>query len=294
MGNVSSGWSSSRTRRAELRDFLRSRRAALKPEEVGLSSVGLRRTPGLRREEVAVLAGIGVSWYTWLEQGRDIKVSPSVLDAVSRALRLDEPERAHLHRLAGLHSPLPRGADAGRVSPRLQRIVDRWMPFPAKLVDRYGNIPVFNSAAGEVFGLADGNVNEVVRFFLDDEWRTRFPDAEAVASELIGFFRAQAARYPEDRGFTELARRLRAESPIFERLWQRHEISLAPRESRVVEHPRFGRMTFEHTSLELTEAPDLRLHLYAPDQETATATKLKFAMRQFEMRRFDRSDDRAA
>src|SRR5262245_24667076 len=94
-------------RRARLRDFLRARRARLSPADVGMPDAGRRRTPGLRREEVAVLAGVGASWYTWLEQGRDINVSDSVVDAISRALRLSQAERAYLYRLAGLNPPPP-------------------------------------------------------------------------------------------------------------------------------------------------------------------------------------------
>ncbi|MFB7667270.1 helix-turn-helix transcriptional regulator [Kitasatospora sp. NPDC056138] len=280
MENLPDGRNQLRVRRTELQAFLRSRRAALKPEDVGLPSTGFRRTPGLRREEVAVLAGIGVSWYTWLEQGRDIRVSPEVLDAVSRALRLGEPERAHLHRLAGLNSPLPRDAHTEGIPPRLQRIVDRWMPFPAKLVDRYGNIPVFNKAAREVFGLTEANNNQAVRFFLDAEWRGRFPDVEAVAGEVIGFLRAQAARYPDDHHFMDIAQRLRTESPLFRTYWDRHEISLATRASKTVMHPRFGPLSFEHTALDLSETPHLRLHLYAPDEQTADAAAFKLLLRQ--------------
>ncbi|MBD0695947.1 hypothetical protein BG452_22240 [Streptomyces sp. CBMA123] len=227
-----------------------------------------------------MLAGIGVSWYTWLEQGRDIKVSPDVVDAVSRALRLGEPERAHLYRLAGLNSPLPRDTHTEGVPPRLQRIVDRWMPFPAKLVDRYGNIPVFNEAAREVFGLTEANNNQAVRFFLDTEWRARFPDTEAVAGEVIGFLRDQAARYPDDHHFMDIAQRLRTESPLFRTFWDRHEISLATRATKTVLHPRCGALTFEHTALDLSEAPHLRLHLYGPDEQTAASAPFKLLLRQ--------------
>src|SRR5438128_295832 len=110
-------------RRTELRDFLRSRRASIRPEDVGLPSVGSRRTQGLRREEVSVLAGIGVSWYTWLEQGRDIRVSSRVLDGISSALRLDEGERAYLYRLAGNPAAHPTSDQPSALPRSLQRIL---------------------------------------------------------------------------------------------------------------------------------------------------------------------------
>ncbi|MGK8524642.1 helix-turn-helix domain-containing protein [Nocardia asteroides] len=106
-----------------LRDFLRARRARLRPEDVGIPATGRRRTPGLRREEVAVLAGVGVSWYTWLEQGRDITVSDEVLDAIARVLMLSEPERIHLYLLAGLNPPPVKCAPGTAVTPEVRRLM---------------------------------------------------------------------------------------------------------------------------------------------------------------------------
>src|SRR5262245_22949812 len=131
-------------RRAELREFLRSRRARVSPEQAGLPDGGRRRTPGLRREEVAVLAAVGVSWYTWLEQGRDITVSAEVLDAISRVLLLDGAERAHLYRLAGLNPPAPQPAPARLAVPELQHVLDAWLPRPAYIRDRHWNFAALN------------------------------------------------------------------------------------------------------------------------------------------------------
>src|ERR671929_266244 len=117
------------TTRAELSEFLKSRRARISPAAVGLPSGRRRRTPGLRREEVADLAGVGLTWYTWLEQGRDIRVSDEVLTSIARALQLEPAERVHLFRLAG-HAP-PAAEPATAISPRLQRVLDAWDPFPA-------------------------------------------------------------------------------------------------------------------------------------------------------------------
>lgn len=133
-----------RTRHEQLRDFLRGRRERLTPEDVGMSSVGRRRTPGLRREEVAVLAGVGVSWYTWLEQGRDITVSAEVLDAVARALLLNAAERGHLYLLAGLNPPPAGELGGGEVTPQVRQLLDAWEQRPALLRDRYWNVLACN------------------------------------------------------------------------------------------------------------------------------------------------------
>ena len=139
-------------RRLELRDFLISRRAQISPQAVGMpSGGGRRRTPGLRREEVAVLAGVGVSWYQWLEQGRDITVSAQVLDAVGAVLKLTEPELQHLHSLAGLTPPPLRDSPNARVDENcrraLDRMIDAWLPSPGHIVDQYWNITAMNISA---------------------------------------------------------------------------------------------------------------------------------------------------
>ncbi len=128
-------------RRRELREFLMSRRARVTPADAGLPDGGARRrTPGLRREEVAVLAGVGASWYQWLEQGRDISVSPQVLDSVGRVLRLSNAERRHLYLLAGLNPPEREVEPEKRdMCDGLQRLIDTWMPYPAHIMDRYYN-----------------------------------------------------------------------------------------------------------------------------------------------------------
>ncbi|MGW4384133.1 helix-turn-helix transcriptional regulator [Kitasatospora sp. NPDC004531] len=253
-----------RQRREELRRFLRSRRARLQPADVGLADAGWRRTPGLRREEVAVLAGIGVSWYTWLEQGRDIQVSADVLEGVSSALRLDEAERAHFYRLAGLNTPAPRSIADRTLTARLQRIVDRWLPAPAMLVDRHGHTSAFNAAAQDVFDLGPDGCDLVTRFFLDEQWRTRFPELQAQARETLGFFLGQAARYPHDPAFARTTGQLLAASPLFRQLWEHYDLALAPQAQTLVRHPTAGVLTFEHTVFDVAEASESRLHLYLP------------------------------
>nr|WP_242001718.1 helix-turn-helix domain-containing protein [Kribbella steppae] len=200
-------------RREELREFLRARRAAVSPGEVGLPDVGKRRTPGLRREEVASLAGVGVSWYTWLEQGRDINVSGEVLDAISKALRLSEPERSHLYLLAGLNPPV-RSATVGAVTEELRRLVDAWSPRPAILRDQYWNLLAINDATRTVFGYDDTDHNCLISFFTNagtagctsTGHRSRRP-----SSRRSGRMRRGLLRIPSSGGWwTSSVRRVRS------------------------------------------------------------------------------------
>src|SRR5206468_8868135 len=139
------------TTRAELGDFLKSRRARISPATVGLPNRSRRRTPGLRREEVADLAGVGLTWYTWLEQGRDIRVSVEVLSGIARALQLEPAERAHLFRLAG-HAPPATETATAVISPRLQRVLDHWDPFPAHVAGRRRDVLAWNRASDMING----------------------------------------------------------------------------------------------------------------------------------------------
>src|SRR5213596_2836516 len=131
------------TTRAELGEFLKSRRARISPASVGLRNGSRRRTPGLRREELADLAGVGLTWYTWLEQGRDIHASPQVLAAIARALQLEPAERSHLFRLAG-HAPPALEPASASISPRLRRVLDAWDPFPAHVAGRRRDLLAWN------------------------------------------------------------------------------------------------------------------------------------------------------
>ena len=258
-----------RGRRADLRDFLTQRRAALRPQDVGLPATPRRRTPGLRREEVAVLAGVGVTWYTWLEQGRPIGVTTGVLDGVAAALRLDDAERAHLYHLAG-HRPPPAAPDrdAGP-PPELRAILDHWLPNPAYVVDRHWNYLAANRAADRVLGYDRRPRNCLEAFFTDPRVRARVPEPDACARGLVSAFRANAARYPEDREFDAIVAGLRADSPEFDALWRRHDVRGAPPRAKRLRHPTAGELRFTLTALNPAGRPDLRLLMMLPDEETA-------------------------
>jgi transcriptional regulator with XRE-family HTH domain len=248
-------------RREQLRDFLRSRRARLTPADFGMAAVGNRRTPGLRREEVAVLAGVGVSWYTWLEQGRDINVSGEVLDAIAAVLRLTEPERTHLYRLAGLNPP-PAGSERhAAVSSELRRLLDAWTP-PAILRDRYWHILATNDAARSVFGLDETDRNCLVAFFTNARYRDMHVHWASVAPEVVAAFRADAV--PGDPEFDRVAGDLCAVSPEFAELWERHDVGAPAQTVKGVRHPEAGELFFDLTTLAVTDHPGWYLELYNP------------------------------
>ncbi|GAA2213878.1 helix-turn-helix transcriptional regulator [Nonomuraea monospora] len=254
-----------RHRREQLRDFLRACRARLAPGDVGMVAVGRRRTPGLRREEVAVLAGVGVSWYTWLEQGRDINVSAEVLDAIGRALRLSEPERAHLYLLAGLNPPLPGGTRGGaEVTPELRRLLDAWTPRPAILRDSRWNLLAINAATRAVFGYDDVDHNCLVSFFTNARYRGMHVQWDAVAPAVVAAFRADAGHAPGDPEFGRLVDDLSAVSPEFAGLWARHEVGAPVQAVKAVRHPAAGDLYFEMTTLTVADRPDWHLELYNP------------------------------
>lgn len=273
-------------RRAELRDFLTSRRAQISPEEAGMpAGGGRRRTPGLRREEVAVLAGVGVSWYQWLEQGRDITVSGQVLDAVGRVLRLSEPERQHLYALAGLtppplrNSPLREGCCLA-----LKRMIDAWLPMPGHIVDRYWNITAMNASAQLVFGFEKAGTNCLVDFFENEQYAIGYPDQDEVVRRVVGQYRAEMTNHPGDPVFAEIVARLLRTSPRFAEAWNLHEVHASGTNPKVYIHPQAGELHFESTQLRVPEWPDLIVVMHTPLAETDTRARLERMMAEHERR----------
>ncbi len=269
-------------RRAELSDFLRRRRAGISPEDVGLPDGGRRRTPGLRREEVALLAGVGTTWYTWLEQGRDVRASLEVLEAIARALKLTPTERTHLVLLGRGEEPPPCKSPAERISPTLKRLIEGLGPNPAYVLGRRWDYLSWNRAACALFGDFESVPrparNHVWMTFMDPSWRELFPDWEKSARRLVAKFRADSARYLGDPEFEELIHALRQSSPEFCRAWKLHEVSSAGEGRKEVHHPVEGLMVFEHAVFRPGQAPDQRLVLYSPRPEHDTPAKLERLM----------------
>ena len=264
-------------RRAELADFLRKRRAHLQPEDVGLPSGGRRRTPGLRREEVAHIAGVGTTWYTWLEQGREVRASLDVLEALSRALRLTPAERTHLVLLGRGEEPPPCKSDE-RVSATVRRLIENLGPNPAFVLGRRWDYLAYNRAACAVFGDLDAVPrparNHVWMHFMDPARREMLPDWERSSRLLVAKFRADSARHIGDPSFTELIGTLRKSSPEFCQAWKKHEVARTGEGRKEIHHPVVGRLRFEHAVFHPQEAPEQRLILYSPLSDDDTSAKL--------------------
>ncbi|NUT48568.1 MAG: helix-turn-helix domain-containing protein [Saccharothrix sp.] len=254
-------------RKRELGAFLRARRERLKPQDVGLVASGRRRTPGLRREEVAQLSGVGLTWYTWLEQGRDIPSSRQVIEALATALRLDDDDRDHIFELAGLRAAEPRSPD--RALPALvQRVLDNLMPNPAYVFDQRLDILAWNAAQAELW-MDPGAVDPAERnllwlIFTDPLVRTLLVDWESAAGSVLGQFRAAAGRNSADHRYAEIADRLRAASPEFGRRWDSYPVAEFDVEVNRLDHPRVGRIDLDLLHLRLVEHPTLTVVLQTP------------------------------
>ena len=267
-------------RRTELREFLMTRRARVSPQEAGLPQGGARRrTPGLRREEVAVLAGVGASWYQWLEQGRDISVSPQVLDAVARVLKFSDAERRHLYLLAGLNPPAPevppeqKRADCAG----LRRLIDTWMPYPAHIMDPYYNCVMYNDAAAIVLGMRpDITQNCLIDFFVDPLYRSRNKSWERNARTVVAQFRAACAARPEDEGFQSVLAELSGSSEEFAAMWAERDIEDQGQILKELDHPLVGLLVVESTVMKVPARPDLMIVLHTPLEEANTAAKLEW------------------
>jgi transcriptional regulator with XRE-family HTH domain len=252
--------------RNDLSDFLKSRRARLSPDDVGLPNGTRRRAAGLRREEVASLAGIGLTWYTWFEQGRDIRVSPDFLENVARALRLSSAERQHLYVLTGREPTLAR-ATARTVSPALQRMLDGFAKYPAFIRTARWDAIAWNKPANRLFGFAAMTPEQrnLVRLaFADADFRARLPNWSEDAKSLVAKFRSNYAKYRDDPAMEALVTEMTQRSPEFRQLWRRHDVLNSGEGIKVMLVEGKGVMRFEHTSLAVNAEPDLNLVVYMP------------------------------
>jgi transcriptional regulator with XRE-family HTH domain len=257
-------------RRAEMAAFLRAQRARLRPADVGLpegSAPGQRRTPGLRREEVAQLSGVGVTWYTWLEQGRDISASAQVVDALARALLLNPDQHRHLRGLAGLTAPPPDTA-VGDVIPRLQRLVDAATPNAACVYDAHFDYLVWNTSYARVrrdpATFPGGRRNLLWMMFTHAETRASIVRWEPVARAVLSHFRAAIGQRPDDPRFAEIVAALTEASPQFREWWAEYPIGYFKPATIEIDHPQIGRTTLEIFQLRLVEHPDLLLVVEVP------------------------------
>jgi len=266
-------------RRKEFGAFLRSRRERLTPAAVDLPSGFRRRTPGLRREEVALLAGVGITWYTWLEQGRDVQASAEVLAAIADSLRLEAAERRHLFALAGRAPILPPAQGEEHVDESLWRMLASLDQQPAYVMGRRWDVLAWNPAAAALFGdygkLSGDERNILHMLFANPAHRRLLLDWQELAPRSLAMFRTESARYAGDADFLRLIAKLEAASPDFRRWWLAREV-LPPRAGhKRIRHPTAGRMTFEYSSFAVTGDRDLKLVVYTPLAEDDTVAKLR-------------------
>ncbi|WP_329266717.1 helix-turn-helix transcriptional regulator [Streptomyces sp. NBC_01451] len=266
--------------RAELSEFLRTRRARLKPEDVGLPDYGrYRRVPGLRREELAQLAGVSVAYYTRLEQGNGQHVSPEVLDAIARALRLSDAEHTHLTHLAKPKQHKKPAGRAQQVRGPLQTLLDTMDGVPAILVGRRSDILAWNPMAAAVFGdfgeLPPREQNWARLVFLKPEYRTLFTDWEHKASDVVSQLRMDAGSHPNDPRLSALVGELSVKSEEFRRLWATHDVKEKCHGIQRLHHPLVGALDLRLESFHQADAHEHMLVTYHAEPNTPSAEALR-------------------
>ncbi|NKQ12102.1 transcriptional regulator [Stutzerimonas zhaodongensis] len=258
--------------RAELADFLRSRRERITPQEVGLPAGARRRTPGLRREEVAALAGVGLSWYTWLEQGREIGVSASFLEKLSKTLKLDATERRYLFLLAHQRLPPEPGKTWCAVPPLVHRLMADLPLRPAYVLNLRWDVLAWNAAADKVFGFSSFPVerrNLLWLLFTAPSMRALLDPWEGQALQILSSFRRDFVRAPLDPEIGALVKELEKVDTDFRTWWRQQDIHGPCQGIRHFNVADVGPVVFDHTSLTIDVDRDLRLVYYAARQEQA-------------------------
>ncbi|MQY26359.1 hypothetical protein NRB56_19240 [Nocardia sp. RB56] len=261
-----------KARRGELSAFLKTRRARITPGEVGLPVGARRRTPGLRREEVAQLAGVGVTWYTWLEQGRDINVSVQVLDAVARALALDAAERAHLYRLADVPT-VPSAHSEEPIPEELQVILDHLMPLPGVLLSSRYDVLAHNegfAALCPLFLAAERNVLRHV-FTTPACCNPYARGGIEKLTRMVGFLRAAYVKNLHDPEWARFIEDLCGRSAQFATLWERNDVAVPPARNHVIRNVATGDVAMIQTSMSLPSIAGSWLQIFTPADTDAWA-----------------------
>ena len=268
---------SEQRRRLELASFLRSRRERLLPEQVGLPMRKRRRTPGLRREEVAESIGISTTWYTWLEQGRAIHVSAEVVEQLAHLLRLSEDEQAYFFHLAQHTLPPTLPQPREEVPAVLRDVLTALEPCPAHIRDRKWNVLAHNRAESLLVdwsASSPGERNIVWHHFTNPTFRRLMVNWERETRSMLSEFRMESGPYAQDPWFTRLIDRLGQQSAEFRDWWPLHEVRRERELPIELEHPEVGRLIFQAVTVLFTTEPDLVMRILMPMQETATASKL--------------------
>ncbi|WP_328392123.1 helix-turn-helix domain-containing protein [Nocardia sp. NBC_00416] len=267
-------------RARQLSEFLKTRRARLRPEEAGAADFGgRRRVPGLRREELALLAGVSVDYYTRLEQGRARNVSPGVLDAVARALQLDADERRHLHNLAEPGTARKRPSRPQRVGPEMRQALEALAAVPAYIVGRRLDILAWNELARALVadfpGLPKAERNMARLVFLDEAARDLYPDWQTKARDTVANLRYDAGRHPDDPQLAALIGELSLVSDEFRRLWAEHDVHAKTRGRKRFRHPQIGELALDYVAMRAPDDPDMTMMIYSAPADSAAAADLR-------------------
>lgn len=269
----------------EFGDFLKTRRAKILPSQVGLPQGTRRRTPGLRREEVASLSGTGLTWYTWIEQGRHIQVSTQVLESLARALLLDKQETINLYILAGQAPPTSFPSYNETVNPMLQQVLDSLEFSPAIIMDACWNVIAWNRAASKLsldYSKIDiYNRNFLRIMFINEEFKKAFTDWSSAAQGMVARFRTVYSRFIGDPWIEKFVNALKSESKEFDLLWSMHNVKTDDNRFKIIIHPVLGKLDFGETSFMVADNTSLRMTVFTPLVGTDTKEKIiQFLMSQ--------------
>lgn len=262
--------------RTELAEFLRSRRERITPEEIGLQASGRRRTPGLRREEVAALAGVGITWYTWLEQGRDIGVSAEFLDDLCKVLKLDAAERRHLYMLTQKRPPKEPARTACTVPVVAHDLLSRLPHNPSYVLNLKWDVLVWNKAADRLFGFsqqAPETRNMLWMTFVDEQLRHRLDPWEEQARQILTSFKRDFVQAPQDADLVTLTENLSRMDDAFHSWWKRPDIDGKCNGQRTFLLDDEGSVELSHITMTLDSDKHLRFIYYTPLDEYAEAFK---------------------
>lgn len=264
--------------RSELADFLQSRRRQISPETLGLTGTGHRRTAGLRREEVSMLSGVSLTWYTWMEQGRDIKPSRQVVDALARTLQLSPAEHAYVRRLTGHAADAPVGDDGDGCPSHVQRFLDALGPSPAYAITPQWAIVGWNRAYEafypNVASTPAAQRNLLWLVFTDPYVRTLLVDWRTDSRRFLTQFRAEAGVRLHEPAFARVTERLQQVSEHFRLGWASHDVDQFTSRERQFEHPVAGTLLLEHHRLAVSDSPHLHLVVYTAAPGSGMQEKL--------------------